>query len=671
MPSLEDVQLTITTSQKGDGVKNAKKDLSKFAGEVQQVSDRVGKAFAAIGAVSAGALAVASKSAIDFESSFAGIRKTVDASEEEFSQLSANIREMSKTIPTGVNELNALGEIAGQLGVSGVDNLTKFIRTVADIAETTNMTSEQAATSFARIANVMGIPIDNVDKMASSVVDLGNNFATTESEIVAFAERIAGAGKIAGFSANDIFGIAAAMSSVGIEAEAGGTAVQKVMLTMNEAITQGTEQMELLSAVTGMTVEELKEQWAGEANGVFNAFVNGLQASGDDAIKVLDELELKDQRLVRAFLSLANAGDLVNQAAQTSGQAWRENTALTEEAAKRYETTQAQLEVMKNRFQDIAITIGEAVLPKINALLERLQPIIETFANFVAEHPNIVLAFIAIGLVIGALGGLLLLVINPLLSLITLWGGLSVAVTAAITTALWWVAAIVAAIIGLYVAWQTNFLGIRDIVQGVIDFFMNNILPLIQWFFEVIKIQLQIIKNIFTVVWWAIRQVVEAVVNYLANTVLGKILIGMFNFISNKLAEMGITWDTVWQGIKSTVTSVASDVLSTVQNMVNGIIDKINWVIGKANSVGRKIPGWEEINAVPHLANGVTNFSGGLAVVGERGPELVNLPRGADVMSNKESRSLGQQVTIEEVNINNGTDLTQFTRQLAFAVRTA
>lgn len=150
----------------------------------------------AVGAVAAGALIGSAKAAIDWESAFAGIRKTVDATEQEFSALSEGIQIHVSGDPVTANKLAGLGEVAGQLGVHGTDNVLKFIKVTSAMGVATNLASDVAATEFARIANVMQEPIDNVDRMGSSVVELGNNFATTESEIVAFASRIAGAGKV-------------------------------------------------------------------------------------------------------------------------------------------------------------------------------------------------------------------------------------------------------------------------------------------------------------------------------------------------------------------------------------------------------------------------------------------------------------------------------------------
>jgi TP901 family phage tail tape measure protein len=317
---------------------------------------------------------------ISFESAFAGVRKTSDLTEKEFADLENRFKEITKVTPVTFEELSKIGEISGQLGVKGVDNLEKFTKVIADIAVTTNLTSESAATSFARIFNVMQEPLDNVDKMGAAIVDLGNNFATTEAEITVFAERMAGAGKIVGLSTADILGISTALSSVGVEAEAGGTAMQKTFLQIHQSVLTGNKDLAQFAQVAGMSVDDFSYEWKTNAARAFTSFVSGLQQSGDSAIQILDDLGISEVRTTRALLSLANAGDILDSAITTSNKAWNENSALTEEANKRYETTASKIQMLKNDFRLLSEEIGNQLAPILtDTLIPALKNTIDWF----------------------------------------------------------------------------------------------------------------------------------------------------------------------------------------------------------------------------------------------------------------------------------------------------
>lgn len=346
-----------------------------------------GAAVAGIAAI--GAISI--KTAISVESAFAGVAKTTDGLVDEFGQMTdagkevfQSFRNLAKEVPITVEELLAIGELAGQLGVPK-QALVEFTETVAALGVTTNLTQEAAATALAQIANIFQVSADdmalNTAKVGSALVDLGNNFATTEADILTFAQRIAGAGNIAGLTQADILGIGAAFSSVGIEAESGGTAVQKVLLAMVEAVTTGSKELDVFGKTVGLTAQEFAQAFEEDAAGAFKQFVFALGEAGDDAIGVLGELGLQDQRLVRAFLSLSNAGELLGETLEISNIAFEENSALTEEAEKRYQTTESQLKIFKNTLRDIAITIGGPLLGFLNKMLSFAKPLIENFGK--------------------------------------------------------------------------------------------------------------------------------------------------------------------------------------------------------------------------------------------------------------------------------------------------
>ena len=370
-----------------------------------------------LAAVGVGAL----KASIDFEDAFAGVVKTVDDAADDMGRLTAvgtdlqqGFLDLSKEIPIAATELAGVGEVAGQLGIK-TENILGFTETMAKLGVTTNLSAEEAATSLARLANITGLPQTEFDRLGSTVVDLGNNFATTEAEIVDFGTRIAGAGEQAGLSEANILAIGAAMTSVGVGAEAGGTAVQKVLLGMTEAVATGSDELTAFAATAGLTSAEFATAFRSDAAGAFTAFVEGLGVAGDDAFQILEELGLQDQRLIRGFLSLANAGDLLSEAIGRGNTAFDENAALAKEAEIKFRTTSAQLKILVNTMWDAARTLGDSLKPALlnvvaivrDELVPWIQKAADWFAGLSPSMQKTIL--VAVGLV-AALGPLLLVV---------------------------------------------------------------------------------------------------------------------------------------------------------------------------------------------------------------------------------------------------------------------
>ena len=189
----------------------------------------------AVGVV--GGMAISAGS--DFESAFAGVRKTVDATEEQFAELEDRLRDMAKNKPQTAVELAEIAEAAGQLGIH-TENIAEFTDVMADLKVATNL-GDEGASQFAKFANIVDMSQEKFANLGSTVVALGNNMATTEADIVEMGMRLAGAGKQVGMSEGDIMGFAAALSSVGIEAEAGGSAMSKMMVNMQLAVETGAD----------------------------------------------------------------------------------------------------------------------------------------------------------------------------------------------------------------------------------------------------------------------------------------------------------------------------------------------------------------------------------------------------------------------------------------------
>ncbi|MDI3548125.1 MAG: hypothetical protein PWR10_1777 [Halanaerobiales bacterium] len=374
---------------------------------VQATLQKTGLTLMGIGTAGLAMAGMAVKASIDFESAFAGVRKTVDATEEEYAILRRQIREMAKEIPASAEEIASVAEAAGQLGIKK-EAIIGFTRVMVDLGVATNMTSDQAATDLARLANITQMPQDQFDRLGSTVVDLGNKLATTESEIVEMGLRLAGAGHQIGLTEAQILSLAGALSSVGIDAEAGGSAMSRVMIEIANAVATGGDQLELFATVAGMTTDQFSKVFKDDAAGAIITFIEGLDKvskSGVNVFAVLDELGLSEIRMRDALLRAAGAGDLFRRSLEIGVNAWEENTALAREAQERYKTTEAQLQLLRNTVKDIGYTIGDIFLPTVNAAIQKISGFVNLFSKLPAPVQKAIALFLVGGSVLTLFAG--------------------------------------------------------------------------------------------------------------------------------------------------------------------------------------------------------------------------------------------------------------------------
>lgn len=351
--------------------------------------DRVGNAATVGGAAVAAGLGLATKASIDWESAWAGVTKTVDGTPAQMAQIEQGLRGLARELPATQSEIAGVAEAAGQLGVKRADILG-FTKTMIGLGESTNLTADEAATAIAQISNVMGTMdrdgAQGVERFGSALVQLGNNGASTERDIVSMASRIAGAAKVVGMSESDLLGISNALASVGVEAEAGGTAVSNVLMDMSKAVKTGSDDLDGFARVAGMSASDFAKAFEESPARAMAAFTTGLgriKDTGGDVFTTLDELGQSDVRVSSALLKMAGAGDLLTESLDQGAQAWESNTALQDEAAKRYATTASQLKIAQNTARDAAIDLGSVLAPAVADVAGAFADL----AGFIADLP--------------------------------------------------------------------------------------------------------------------------------------------------------------------------------------------------------------------------------------------------------------------------------------------
>lgn len=329
---------------------------------------------------------------IEFESAVTGVFKTVDGTPEQLQEISDGIKQMSLVIPASTTEIAAVAEAAGQLGVK-TDDILNFTEVMVKLGTATNMTAEEAATQLAKLANITGMSEENYGKLGATIVGLGNNFATTESDIVAMSTRLAAAGKLSGLTESEILALAASMSSVGIEAEAGGTAMTQTLSAIEKAVAKGGEEVSEFARISGMSAQEFSSAWRTSPMVAIQAFIAGvgkLDEAGESATIVLDDMGLSGIRQSNMIKSLALASDKMGYAVELSNKAWKENNALNEEASKRYATTESKLKLTQNAATNLKAAVGSALTPTLNVMAEAGTEAFSWAAEFVEKNPWIV-----------------------------------------------------------------------------------------------------------------------------------------------------------------------------------------------------------------------------------------------------------------------------------------
>lgn len=409
------------TQSNTNGVKGVRESTSAYQGLASQLED-TGKGIKEVGesidtitkpiqyastALAAGGVASA-KFAIDFEDSFAGVKKTVDATPEQLAKIKQGIIDLSTTgidgrgaIPQTATELNELAAAGGQLGISQ-ENIIDFTEVMAQMGSATNLVGEEGAATLARFMNVMGTSQGEIRNIGSAIVDLGNHSATTESEIAEMALRMGKYGSSVRMSAADVLGYSAALSSLGIEAQMGGSAIGRTWLSIETAVASGGEGLTKFAKYSGKSAEEFKKQWNTDSSGAFNGLLKGLQ-SAENLTVALDDLGINNTQDIQAMMALVNGYDLVTESVNRSNTAYQENTALQEEFNAKNETTASKLANTKNNIIEAARSIGETMLPSIKDASTTVADFAKGLSQMSDEQKKVVVNTGATVIAIGAI----------------------------------------------------------------------------------------------------------------------------------------------------------------------------------------------------------------------------------------------------------------------------
>lgn len=369
-------------------------NMTEYGETVNKIGNKVESAGNKLSILSAGVATLAGasvKASIDYESAWTGVTKTVDGTEEQLSDLRQGILDLSTQLPSAATEIAGVAENAGQLGIA-TENVLDFTKVMIDLGNSTNLSADEASTAIAQLYNIMGSDINTVDKFGAALVDLGNNAATTEADILNMATRIASSATQVGLTEQQMLALSTTLASVGLEAEGGGSAISTVITTIDKAVALNSKTLSTWAETAGMSTKQFKTAWETDTMGAIQAVIKGMgdaSAGGENLNVILDELGVTSIRQTDTMKRLSSASELLGKMVTISNEAWEENTALSNEANKRYETTESKLEMLKNEIVANGIALGDELKPALIEVLEEVKPIISNVTSLAKSFNNL------------------------------------------------------------------------------------------------------------------------------------------------------------------------------------------------------------------------------------------------------------------------------------------
>jgi len=503
----------------------------------------VGLAGAALAGLGAGALASATKAAADFEQQLVELEKVMNP--EVAAEMSDRIREMASEMPVAQEELAGIAAQAGRFGVEGSENIEQFTESVSRMAVATDLSTEEAGEAFARMSTLMDEPIDNIENVGSAVNELSNTMATSASEITNSATRSSGALNQLGLQSDQILALNASMNEVSASSRIAGTRLRRFAQEL-----QDPGKVEDLAAALGMTADEFRTMREESPNELMEQMVQRFDEGGESADALREALSTTSRQ---ALAGLAQNTEGWAEAQEAANEQLAEGTSLTEEYEAAADTFNNKIQVLENRVRNAAIAVGEDLLPVATDLVDMITSAIDTFGSL-NEQMDVNIGTIA--LVSTMIGGLT----TALVAFAPVIAGAAASVAALAAPAL----AVAAAVGALWVAWEENLGGIREISKDVLgtitELLEQDLIPALRFAFE--RVLLPISRRVAS----ALRRNFGPVADEVGDTLA---------VLASRAEDVGRVMQAVWTRIDGAVVPIIDGLAKILGRTLGYAIDQV------------------------------------------------------------------------------------------------
>ena len=351
----------------------------------------IANVYGVVGTAMAGAGIYAAVVGAQFQAAFTNVERTLDPMETTAQSVDAirrSLIQLQGQIPLTFAELSEIATIGNQMGIAEAD-LMDFTGTIARFASVSGMSITEVSKAFGGFMAQTGLAPKYLENLGSSLALVSINSNATEAEILAVSKEIAALSTNAGMSADQVVGLAGAMSSLRIQPERARGALGTYFGALRSAVASGGQDLENFATVVGVTADELSRMVrSGEGAEVMEGFLTRLNDT--DAVGVtqaLDALNLSQLRVEDTFIRLSNGLGVYTEQMKIAQTGFIQGAELNRQYEMTLDDLNSQWTILVNGLNSLIATISGGAVDGLAGLLSMVNRLVFAFQEWLEAHP--------------------------------------------------------------------------------------------------------------------------------------------------------------------------------------------------------------------------------------------------------------------------------------------
>ena len=357
------------------------------------------------GLVISGRRAVSAFAEMDQE--MANVRKYTGMAAEQVEALNEEFKKMDTR--SSRQQLNKLAQEAGRLGMQSEEDVMGFVRAADKINVALDELGEGATLTLSKLTNIFGdrerLGVEKSLLAVGSVInELSQNSTASASYLAEFTSRLGGVGAQAHMTTQQIMGYGAVLDSYNQKVESSSTALSQVIVRLYREPAK-------YAKVAGLDVKAFTDLLKQDANAALIMFLETLNKAGnmDVLSPMFADMGENGARAIQALSTLAKHIDEVKAQQQAANVAFDEAVSIDKEFNVQNNTVQAQLDKAKKGFNELAVSLGEKLMPVMryaitgsSAMIRALSITIDFFIKYKGAIFTVTAAIVAYKVAVNA-----------------------------------------------------------------------------------------------------------------------------------------------------------------------------------------------------------------------------------------------------------------------------